>query len=479
MGLVMRQTLLALLTAAALLPAGGAWAQTYMKTQPRAVAAALEDGLTDDEKALVDKGAYVARAADCLACHTAVDGPFYAGGRAFGTAFGTIYSANITSDPETGIGGWSEADFEQAVRHGVDAEGEHLYPAMPYTAYAKLSDADVHALWAYIKRIRPVNNRPPENDLAWPLGWRFLMTGWNLLFFDDDRFEPDPQRSPEWNRGRYLVEGPGHCGVCHTPRNLLMAEKTREKLTGETFEGWYAPSLVAGKGFGISDLSVDELTTYLQTGLLHDNAVAGPMAEVVEQSLQKLRTDDLRAIAIYLKSLHFDSGKTVPFLPGLTRGKTVAQSGPAEGTSVAWSATPNRVADPVSVRDIPPAPVEIGSEGGLLAPGERLYMDNCMACHLDGQGAPGAFPALVGNGAVVADEPNDLLMVILHGAQTPQTDLHPTVFAMPNFDWRLSDEEVATLADYVRRTFGRKEGASVDVDLVAELRKERPDRIGR
>lgn len=270
------------------------------------------DGLTLSE--LEKRGAYLAAAGNCVSCHTSEGGQPFAGGLEFETPFGTIYSTNITSDPEAGIGQWSLEDFTAAMRQGKRPDGAHLYPVFPYTSYTKVSDEDIAAIYAYLKTVAPVGLAPPENELGFPYNQRWTLGLWKMMFFDEERFEPQPGQTEEWNRGAYLVEGLGHCGMCHTPRNFLGASKADLAMTGGTymtrFEGrlsaWSAPNLTAATS-GLAMWSVDDITDYLKLGVSHRAGVFGPMNEVVVNSTRHMTREDVRAMAVYLKSLPANS----------------------------------------------------------------------------------------------------------------------------------------------------------------------------
>jgi len=252
----------------------------------------------------IERGRYLVNAGDCASCHTAEGGKPYAGGLAVPTPFGTIYSTNITPDPATGIGKWSEQDFYKAMHDGIRRDGKHLYPAFPYPWFTKVSRADVHAIKAFLDTVTPVRQQNKPTELPWPLSVREVMAGWNKLYFHEGAFKPDPKKSEQWNRGAYLVEGLGHCGACHTDTNLLGAPKTADKLKGGDFgEHWYAPGLTSNLRDGLGGWSAAEIVEYLKTGANAKSAAGGPMAEVVKNSTQYLSDVDLNAIAVYLKDV--------------------------------------------------------------------------------------------------------------------------------------------------------------------------------
>ncbi|WP_438766810.1 c-type cytochrome [Kushneria sp. TE3] len=407
-----------------------------------------------DSDETVKRGEYLARAGDCVACHTAPDGEEFAGGLGIESPFGMIYSTNITPDSETGIGDWSEEEFAAALRDGKRADGANLYPAMPYPAYAKVSDEDIHALYVYfMEGVEPVQHQPEETSLSFPFNQRWGISAWNWLFADAEVFEPEADRSEQLNRGAYLVEGLGHCGSCHTPRGLAQQEKALDDnggddyLAGADLNDWWAPSLRGGEGGdgrGLESWSAEEIAEYLQTGRNVHATVGGEMTSVVAHSTSHLSDEDLGSIGLYLKSL--------PANPAGKDATTADQRREAsEKTQAKLSAA----------RD--------------LSAGERLYLDNCSACHFnDGMGAERVFPPIDGNALANADNPSGLIHTILAGAQPPATPTIPAQLPMPGFAWRLSDDEVASLATFVRSAWGN-DGGAVDADQVADVREELGD----
>lgn len=265
----------------------------------------------DTGSTAIARGKYLATAGDCVACHTAPGGKPFAGGLGLNTPFGTIYATNITPDKETGIGGWTDQQFMNAVRNGKGANGENLYPAMPYNVYAQVSDQDLKDIKAYLDSVPAVHYTGPKTDLPFPYNIRLMMMGWNLLFLNTAAFKADPAQSAQWNRGAYLVEGLGHCTSCHTPKNMLGADKMGVHLQGGELEGWLAPEITGNTRQGIGGWSDDELVHYLKTGANDKTVAAGPMAEAVHNSLQHLNDQDLTAIATYLKSLPGSEDKSV------------------------------------------------------------------------------------------------------------------------------------------------------------------------
>lgn len=388
-------------------------------------------------------GEAVARAADCAACHTAPGGKPYAGGRGMPSPFGTIYATNITPDVKTGIGAYSLGEFRAALYDGVRRDGARLYPAMPYASFRKLSEEDVRALYAYfMKDVAPVASTPPETRLPFPFNQRWAIRAWAWAALPEAGFKPH-MGDPVLDRGAYLVEGPGHCGACHTPRNALFAEKgydakSADFLTGATLDGWPASDLRA-KNAAVQSWSPEELSALLRSGRNDTVGVAGEMALVVEHSLQHLPEKDVGAIVAYLKAIRQERASSVASTP---------RPQPA------------------------PTAEELTEASPQLSLGHRLYLDNCNACHfVDGRGAAGVFPRLDGNELVTAGSAGGLLSVILEGAATPSTATRPARLIMPAFGWRLSDEEVAALATFIRQAWSNNAGP-VTLAEVAAVRKQ-------
>lgn len=390
----------------------------------------------EDEAQLIKRGEYLSRLGDCMACHSVAGKPDYAGGLAIESNLGTIYSTNITPDVEHGIGRYSEQQFSDAVRKGVLPDGSRLYPAMPYPDYAKISDADLHALYVYfMKGVQPSSAQPQKTDLSFPFSQRWGMRLWNWAFTDEKPFQPIGGASAEINRGAYIVESLGHCGSCHTPRGLGMNEKALDSsdaqfLAGGSLNHWDVPSLR-----GLPRWSTQEIVDYLQTGRNDQAAVGGEMKSVVEHSSSHMTDADLHAIAAYLKFLGGN--------PPLQAANVQKQ----QATEATLTAAKN------------------------LSEGERLYLDNCGACHfVTGKGAPGVFPALDQASIVNAQDPTGLIHTILVGAQQPSTAKAPSTLAMPGFGQRLSDDEVAKLATFIRQGWSNNAPA-VTGDQVADVRK--------
>ncbi|MCD5977824.1 c-type cytochrome [Pseudomonas quasicaspiana] len=391
---------------------------------------------------LISKGAYLARAGDCVACHTAHDGKTFAGGRGIESPIGTIYATNITPDKDTGIGSWTYGDFERAVRRGVGHDGSALYPAMPFPSYAKVSDEDTQALYAYfMKGVEPVKQANQANDIPWPLSIRWPLAYWRTFFSPtpESTVTPVAGTDPQLVRGAYLVQGLGHCGSCHTPRALTMQEKgldekSSDYLTGALLNDWAVPSIR-----GVAHWSQDEIVDYLGSGRNAKASVAGEMTDVVANSTSHMTDEDLHAMAAYLKSL---SG------PADKNGETVYQHNAERSAATASKLT--------AAKD--------------LTLGERLYLDNCGACHfVKGEGASRIFPRLDGASIINAENPTALVHVILAGAKTPSTARGPSILPMPGFAERMNDAEVAELATFLRQGWSNQAPA-VSAKLVQEVR---------
>jgi len=378
---------------------------------------------SDDD--LVKRGEYVAKAADCMPCHTGPDGKAFAGGLGLNTPFGVIYSPNITSDKTTGIGGWTYDQFEGAVRNGIRADGAYLYPAMPFDAYTLIEDDDLKALWAYISQIEAVEQEKPENGLSFPFNVRLGMLAWRELFFTDMRFKPAASKSEEWNRGAYLVEALGHCADCHTPRNMLGGLKTGEQYSGAEIDHWFAPDIESDALAKLDGWTQPQLVEFLRQGSdARKSTVFGPMAEVIHDSLSQLTDQDVTAIAAYLLDRPAD-----------------AQGAPS----------------PAQVSPLPAA---------VHARAATLYVDNCLTCHQEkGGGQSNAVPPLAGNPAVIAGEPYNVVMAVLEGLPSDGT-----YGAMPSFAGRLDNQQIADLANYVRTSWGNDAPPNATASMVAAWR---------
>ncbi len=381
-----------------------------------------------DNATLVERGRYLATAGDCAACHSAAGKPAYTGGLAIASPLGPIYSTNITPSNKAGIGGWTEEQFSRALRAGVRADGSHLYPAMPYTAYAKLTDADTAALYAYFKHGVAANDiAPPATSLPFPFNLRFSMGIWNALFLDPQPFTPDPAKSVEWNRGAYLAQGLAHCTTCHTPRNVLMAEKPALALQGASLGTWYAPDITPGKAGWDRQALVAYLSMgHAQLGATGSATAAGPMLEAIDKSFSKMAPQDVNAMATYL--LDLPAGTHAPLKPV-----------PALAAS------------------------DIAEMAGKASVGEQLYRNNCAACHMvDGSGARG-LPALRNHAVLRQPNADNAAMAILEGVWPEHGQ------GMPGFARELDDMQVAAITNYVQAAFGQ--GATVDAARLKQLRQ--------
>lgn len=384
------------------------------------VGEATSAGLQDF--AAVERGRYLANAADCGSCHTVPgsDHPF-SGGRPIETPFGVLVSPNITPDRETGIGAWSDEEFEAAVRNGRRRDGKRLYPAMPFPYFARMTPQDVKDVRAYLSTIEPLRNPVSANHLPFPLNERMAMAVWDKLYFAPGTFKEEPSKSKQWNRGAYLVQGAGHCGACHTPKTFLGGDETSEPLQGYTLQGWVAPDITSGQG-PLAQWSAEDLAQYLKAGHNRFAAAAGLMSEVVELSTSKLSDDDVKAMAVYLKDV----------------------SGPKSAA-------------------------DSSADARVLTAGGAIYQDLCSACHKpDGTGVPNLIPDLTQAATVNTGDPTTVLRVILQGAQSVATDREPTGPAMPAFGWQLNDAQVAAVATYVRNHGGKAPPVSEDA-----VRKQR------
>lgn len=409
----------------------------------------------------VQHGEYLARAGDCISCHTRPGGLPFAGGLAMQTPFGTIISTNITPDATRGIGGYTQADFTRALRQGRAQDGHYLYPAMPYNHFAKLSDSDLQDLYAYFMQgVKPAVQDNATTQLAWPFRMRWLMSLWNLLYLKDTRFQAVPTQSAEWNRGAYLVQGLGHCSACHAPRSFTGGEKASSEadgdafLAGSTIDGWYALPLRQLEGVappGLGTWSRPELVEYLKTGRNARTAAFGAMVEVVANSTQYLSREDLGAMAAYLKSLG---------------------SGDQEGAAPGVVARATDSSDPTTLA------LRSGDAAFLAAqPGALVYLNNCGACHRsDGQGARSTFPSLAGSSSVAATDPTSLIRIILQGSAMPHTVEAPSELGMPALGWRLGDDKVAEVLSFVRRSWGNQ-AAPVTAQAVAKVRAALPAEV--
>lgn len=391
-------------------------------------------GRASFDDALVEKGSQLAAVGNCIACHTVPGQKAFAGGLGVPTPFGTIYSTNITPDAETGIGQWSEAAFQRAMREGVDRQGRHLYPAFPYDHFTLVSDDDNKALYAYLMTREPVEASAPANELPFPLNVRLLMAGWKLLYFDEGVFRPSPDASPEWNRGAYLAEGLGHCGACHTPRNALGAADNERHWAGGEAEGWTAYAIDENSPAPVP-WDAESLTHYLRHGWHAQHGVSrGPMAEVTG-NLAALPDADVQAIATYTADMMGESTPERLARADAVRAEATSGSGASSGDSADAPATADSMTRP--------------AEGGEDA-GARIYESACAICHESGRALPFGGLHFALSTAVNAPNPQNIINVTLFGI--PAADGEASA-VMPGYLGTISDEEMADLLAYMRGRF--------------------------
>jgi alcohol dehydrogenase (quinone), cytochrome c subunit len=382
---------------------------------------------------------YLARAADCVACHSIPGGKGFAGGVKMGTPLGAIYSTNITPDPETGIGRYTLADFDLAVRHGIARDGHHLYPAMPYPSYAKLADADVVALYRFfMKQVPPVHQANLKNEIPAPLSFRWPLGFWNFFFAPSAGYVAKSDHDAIWNRGAYLVQGPGHCGACHTPRGIGMQEKALDDssanfLAGAELDAWYAPSLRGDMQTGLGTWSTQDIGEFLQQGHNRVGSAFGSMTDVINNSTSYFSDSDIDAIAAYLLSLPAKS---------------------AQQAVVYDNATTEALRNSPSTQ-----------------PGAAIYASDCASCHgFDAKGFTSYMPALAGNPVVLDENPSSLINVVLNGSVPLVAKGTPDAYRMPQFRQQLSDQDAADVITFMRSRWGNQ-AAAVSAAQVAKLRQ--------
>ncbi len=362
--------------------------------------------------AVIERGAYLARAGNCRGCHSSAGGAEFAGGRGVETPFGTVFAPNITPDTKTGIGTWSAAEFWRALHHGRSKNGRLLYPAFPYPSYTNMTREDSDALYAYLRSVKPVEQANNAHDLPFPYNTQLALAVWRALYFSPGGFEAEARKSAEWNRGKYLVDALAHCAACHSSRNFLGATSVNAEFAGGLMpdEAWYAPSLASPREAGLQGWTREEAVKLLKDGVSTHAAVSGPMADVVYSSTQYLSTQDLGAMADYLASI------------------PVREPARKEAARAATE---------------------------VLARGGKVYEQQCASCHGDqGQGAPSIYPALAGNRAVLLDSPNNLVQIIRKGGFAPSTAGNPQPLGMPPFGQVLSSDDIAAVTTYVRQSWG-------------------------
>ncbi len=406
------------------LTAGLGWLITSAHAQPIAPKAAAD-------AAIVKQGEYLARAGDCVACHTVPGGKLFAGGRPMETPFGTLYSSNVTSDPATGIGKWSADAFYATMHIGRSRDSGLIYPAMPFGSYTKVTRADSDAIYAYLQSVPPVALPNKPHDLRFPYNNRSLLLGWRTLFFTEGTYRSDHTKSEEWNRGAYLVEGLGHCAMCHTAINALGGTSEAKAFQGGLIpmQNWYAPSLTSNKEAGLGDWSLADISDLLRTGISPRGAVYGPMAEVVYNSLQYLTDPDIRAMSVYLKSL-------------------------AEGSPLVPAT----------------ATVRVEETSLLMRLGKTVYDAQCASCHGgQGLGMPPQFPPLAANQSIQMESAVNPIRMVLNGGYPPGTIGNPRPYGMPPFAQSMSDDEVAAVVTYIRAAWGNR-GTAISARQANELR---------
>ena len=400
------------------LPAHSDWSLTATGL----LSQAIPDSTPNAEQ--LRRGQYLVAVGDCMSCHLRDGGEPLAGGLGLQTPFGVIYSANISSDKDTGIGNWTGDQFYRAMHDGIDDEGKNLYPAFPYPWFRLASRADDDAILAYLKSTPAIKYTPPADALPFPLDYRWVVKGWNLLYLKSQEFQPDPGKSAEWNRGAYLVNGLGHCGGCHTPLNVLGAPKADQQFYGGKLDNWVAPDLTSNERAGLGSWSVDDIAEYLANGRNAHAGAGGAMAEVVTYSTSLMNDQDRHAIGVYLKS---------------------------------------QVASP--------AVAHVAPDAAAMSRGAAIYSDACASCHLeDGVGQPRLFPPLGHNAMLQQADPTGITHLILAGARIGTSASRPSPLSMPSFAWKLTDSEIADVATFIRNSWGNQ-AAVVSADEVRDARK--------
>ena len=388
------------------------------------------------------RGAYLARAGNCMLCHTARGGAAYAGGRAIETPFGTVFSGNITPDLATGIGNWTPAQFWRAMHHGRSADGRLLVPAFPYDSMTLVSREHTDALFAHLQAQPPVPRQNTAHRLRWPFNTQAALAVWRALYFRPAAFQPDAGRDASWNRGAYLVQGLGHCNACHTTRDALGGADARRALAGGPIpmQNWYAPSLLLASEAGVADWEPAQIVRLLQTGVSAHASATGPMAEVVLHSTQYLSDADLGAMAQFLKSL------APAGLPGAAAVPAARTAGTAQAGVAAQAAGTAQAG-------------AAARAGATAQAGAKLYEKHCVQCHGEqGEGVAGAYPALAGNRAVSMANSTNLVQIVLHGGFAPATRGNPRPFGMPPYQVVLGDAEVAAVLSHIRGSWGNHAG---------------------
>ena len=384
---------------------------------------------------VINRGEYLARAGDCVACHTTANGKAFAGGRPMPTPFGALFVPNITPDDETGIGKWNADEFYRMMHTGVSRDGTLLYPAMPFASYTKVTRIDSDAIYAYLMSVTPVKQPNRPHELKFPFNNRDLLLGWRTLYFKEGEFVPDAKQSADWNRGAYLVQGLGHCAMCHTAINALGGSSESKAFEGGMIpnQNWYAPSLTSNREAGLGNWEIKDIADLLQVGMSHRGTTFGPMAEVVYNSLQYLSDEDVSAMAVYLKAL-------------------------PQRDSEVLATSQTRLVSP-----------------GVMQTGQKVYAAQCAMCHGDdGKGMPPALPPLAGNQSITMSSPVNSIRMVLNGGYAPGTKKNPRPHGMPPFNHILNDEEVAAVVTYIRVAWNNS-GTPVTPAQANELRKVLPE----
>jgi mono/diheme cytochrome c family protein len=380
----------------------------------------------------LERGKYLAQAGDCIACHTVPGTKIFSGNRPMLTPFGTLFSPNITPDRETGIGKWTSGDFYKMMHTGRSPDGSLLYPAMPFASYTKISRIDSDAIFAYLHSVPPVHQANRQNELRFPFNNRSLLIGWRTLYFNEGEYQAQPSKSAEWNRGAYLVQGLGHCAMCHSPINAIGGTSESKTFEGGLIpmQNWYAPSLTSNKEAGLGEWNINDIMALLQKGISNRGAVYGPMAEVTYNSLQYLNDSDIRSMAIYLKSLPENDSST---------------QGPQNASMTADTTQ-------------------------LFSEGKRIYEAQCATCHtVDGRGKLPNYPPLANNQSTEMSSAVNPIRMVLNGGYPPGTQKNKMPYGMPPFAQSLSDVEIAAVVTYIRTAWGNS-GAPVTSGEINALR---------
>jgi mono/diheme cytochrome c family protein len=375
---------------------------------------------------IIERGRYLAQAGDCIACHTIPGEKIFSGNRPMPTPFGTLYSPNITPDPVTGIGKWTKDEFYSMMHTGRSRNGDLLYPAMPFASYTKVTRADCDAIFAYLRSVPAVRQPSRQHDLRFPFNNRALLIGWRTLYFQEGEYKPDKAKSAEWNRGAYLVQGLGHCAMCHTPINALGGSSVADAFEGGLIpmQNWYAPSLTSNREAGLGNWQIQDIMDLLQAGVSHRATVYGPMAEVTYNSLQYMSDDDVRAMAVYLKSL-----------PG--------QDAPEP--------------------EVAPLRADLTQR---YSEGKRIYAAHCAECHgAEGRGKPPHYPPLAANQSISMTSSVNPIRMVLNGGYPPGTRKNPMPYGMPPFAQSLSDADIAAVVTFIRTAWGNRGGPVTEREI--------------